>query len=102
MQKLYEHFHGKNFYKLAAMTFMHIENERKLSMDQQLSIQRRTTVVQNWLRLRSIVETIFCGRRGIALRGHREDHTCMDIYPLANCGNVWPYSSFTFRLVTQF
>ena len=65
LEKLDEHFHGKKFHKIAveaAMTFMQIQNRRMLSIDQQLSMQRRTTVAQNRLRLRSIVETIiFCG-----------------------------------------
>lgn len=38
--------------------------------------------------MRSIVETIiFCGQQGIPLRGHRDDHTCMDTDPFANHGN---------------
>ncbi len=91
IEKLDEHFHRKKFHKIAveaAMTFMQIQNRRMLSIDQQLSMQRRTTVAQNRLRLHSIVETIiFCGRQGIPLRGHRDDHTCVDTDPLANHGN---------------
>ena len=49
---------------------------------------QRTAIAQNRLKLRSIVETIiFCGRQGISLRGHQDDHTCVDADPLANHGN---------------
>jgi hypothetical protein len=58
-------------------------------------MQRRTAVAQNRLRLRSIVETIiFCGRQGISLRGHRDDHTCVDTDPLANHGNFLALQQF--------
>ena len=65
IEKLDEHFHGKKFHIIAveaAMTFMQIQDKRMLSIDQQLSMQRRTIIAQNRLRLRSIVEIIiFCG-----------------------------------------
>ena len=96
VEKLSEHFHGKKFHKLAveaAMIFMQIQNKRILLIDQQLSMQR-TTVVQNRLKLHSIVETIICGRQGIPLRGHRDDHTCMDSDPLANHGNFMALLQF--------
>ena len=98
VEKLDEHFHGKKFHKVAveaAMAFMQVQNNRVLAINQQLSIQRRETVAQNRLRLRSIVETIiFCGRQGIPLRGHRDDHTCMDVDPLANHGNFMALLQF--------
>ena len=55
---------------------------------------QRTTVVQNRLKLHSIVETIICGRQGIPLRGHCDDHTCMDSDPLANHGNFMALLQF--------
>ena len=80
----------KNFYKQAverAMIFQQIQNKTMLSIDRQLSIQR-TAAVQNRAKLRSIVETIiFCGRQGLSLRGHRDDHTSVNADPLANHGN---------------
>ena len=63
VEKLDDHFHRKKFHKLAveaAVTFMQILSKQMLSIDQQLSIQR-TTVARNRLKLRSIIETIFCG-----------------------------------------
>ena len=87
-EKLDEHSHGKKFHKIAvdaAMTFMQIQNKRILSIDQQLSIQR-TAIAQDRLKLCSIVEIIFCGRQGISLRGHQDDHTYVDT-DLANHGN---------------
>lgn len=98
VEKLDDHFHRKKFHKLAveaAVTFMQIQSKRMLSIDQQLSIQRRTTVARNRLKLRSIIETIiFCGRQGIPLRGHRDDHTCVDSDPLANHGNFMALLQF--------
>ena len=35
-----------------------------------------------------------CGKQGIALRGHRDDHTCVDLDPLANHGNFMALLQF--------
>ena len=86
----------------AAMTFMQIQNKRMLSIDQQLSIQRIATA-QNRLKLRSIVKTIiFCGRRGISLRSHWDDHTCVDTDPLANHGNFLTLVQFRIQAGDRF
>ena len=46
-------------------------------------------VEENRLKIQSIVETIvfFCGRQGIALRGHRDDRPSVEEDPIANHGN---------------
>lgn len=90
-EKLDEHFHRKQFHKLAvedAMMFSKIQKNKALSIDQQLSTLRRERIAQNRLKLKSIAETIIlCGRQGIALRGHRDDGTHTDCDPLTNQGN---------------
>ena len=98
IEKLDEHFNGKKFHRAAveaAMAFMNVQNNKALSIYQQLSVQRRESITQNRLKLRSIEETeIFCGKQGIALRGHRDDHTCVDLDPLANHGNFMALLQF--------
>lgn len=90
-EKLDEHFHGKQFHKTAmeaAMVFIKIQRGKSLSIDKQLVRQRRECVARNRLILRSIVETIIlCGRQGVALRGHRDDSTHVELDPLSNHGN---------------
>ena len=73
----------------AAMMFSKLQKNKTLSIDQQLSTLRQERIAQNRVKLRSIVETvIFCGRQGIALRGHRDDHTHVESNPLSNHGNL--------------
>ena len=61
-------------------------------VDKQLNTLRQERIVQNRLKLRSIVETIiFCGRQGIALRGHRDDQTDLESDPFSNHGNFWHF-----------
>ena len=56
------------------------------SIDEQLSSERSRHVAENRLKLKSIVKTvIFCGRQGIALRGHRDDGPSLQTS--ANHGN---------------
>lgn len=89
--KLDQHFFGKQFHKDAvqkAMMFKKVQLNQATLIDQQLSTLRQQWVKQNRLKLRSIVETIiFCGRQGIALRGHRDDHTQVISTPNSNHGN---------------
>jgi len=50
---------------------------KQIPINQQLSKIQALIVAKNEEKLKSIVETvIFCGRQGIALCGHRDDHTC--------------------------
>ena len=90
-EKLVEHFNSKKFHKEAVkVAMMYIDGQKKevLPIDQQLSSLRKKCVVENRLKLCSIVETlILCGRQGIALRGHRNDQTSVESNPLANHGN---------------
>ena len=45
-----------------------------LAIDHRLSSERSRRAAENRLKLASIAETIlFCGRQGLALRGHRDD-----------------------------
>jgi len=54
-----------------------------------LSKIQALTVAKNKEKLKSIVETIiFCGRQGIALLSHHDDHTCLGDVPHANLGNL--------------
>ena len=85
-EKLVEHFNSKKFHKEAvkvAMMYIHGQKKEVLPIDQQLSSLRKKRVVENRLKLCSIVETlILCGRQGIALRGHRDDQTSVESNPL--------------------
>ena len=95
-EKLREHF-GKSKtsakkYHLAAvekaLTFKNIMENRQLSIDQQLSTIRAQSIANNRMKLEAIVKTIiFCGRQGIALRGHRDDWAHVTEMPHANHGN---------------
>lgn len=59
-----------------------------LPVDQQLSSILERRIRENRQKLISIVETvIFCGRQGIALRGHRDDQIHLEEAPSANHGN---------------
>ena len=58
---------------------------KQIAIDQQLSSARAITIARNKEKLKSIAETIiFCGRQGLALRGHRDDLTCQEAAPHAN------------------
>ena len=78
-EKLTEHFgsQAKKFHKAAvesAMAFTAAMENQGVSIDQQLISARQKLIAKNRLKLRSIVQAvIFCGRQGIAFRGHRDD-----------------------------
>ena len=105
-EKLDKHFFETQFHKLAvqaAMMFSKVQQNKTLSVDQQLNTLRQERIAQNRAKLRSIVETIiFCGRQGIALRGHRDYQTHVESNPISNHGNFWHCYSFVFWLVTKF
>ena len=81
--KFREHFSGTSNssarkYHLQAVevaqSFKAVMENKRLSIDQQLSTVRQQIVAENRKKIKSIAETvIFCGRQGIALRGHRDD-----------------------------
>ena len=55
----------------------------------QLSSEREKQTAGNRLKLRSIAETVFfCGRQGIALRGHQDDMSTVLENPESNHGNL--------------
>ena len=61
---------------------------KQIPVNQQLAKIQVLTVAKNKEKLKSIVETvIFCGRQGIALHGHRDDHTCLKDLQHTNPGN---------------
>ena len=82
-EKLREHFEGigsgsaRKYHLLAvekAESFKSVMESKLLPIDQQVSKARALTIPKNQRKLKSIIETIiFCGRQGIALRGHRDD-----------------------------
>ena len=95
--KLREHFEGigsgsARKYHLHAVekaeTFKAVMEHKLTPVDQQLSKGRSLTIAKNRKMLKSIVETvIFCGRQGIALRGHRDDWKHIEEAPQSNPGN---------------
>ena len=91
-EKLSEHFihqtkKGKRFHQYAvteAATFISVMECEALRINNRINAQ---CVKENRLKIRSIVETvIFCGRQGIAFRGHRND--CPDVQD-----DPWQFSS---------
>lgn len=96
--KLREYFEGiggtetVRKYHLAAVQqaqmFKNVMEHKQIPVDQLLSEVRALTIAKNRQKLKSIVEiVIFCGRQGIALRGHRDDWKHLDNLPHANPRN---------------
>ena len=96
-EKLRDHFEGNTSttakkYHLAAVEkaelFKATMEQRIVPVDQQLSYARAETIRKNREKIKSIAQTIiFCGRQGIALRGHRDDWKHLAETPHANPGN---------------
>ena len=100
-EKLREHFEGlgkgrARKYHLAAVEvaerFRAVMESKAIPIDQQLWNARAITIAKNKQKLKSIADTvIFCGCRGIALRGHRDDwkhvdeHTPIQVILLPFC-----------------
>ena len=102
-EKLREHFIGvggssARKYHLIAMEkaehFRDVLDKKQVPIDEQLSSLKAKRVAQNRAMLQSIVETIFCGRQGIALRGHRDDQKHMEQQRSGNHGNFWALLQF--------
>ena len=71
-----------------AVTFISVMDNQSLRIDHQLSSVRDKQAADDRCKLRSIIETIFfCGRQGIALRGHRDDSLAVSENPESNHGN---------------
>lgn len=79
IEKLNEHFVSqcRKSHQLAlekATAFLSVQENRVVSIDQQLNSKRAEVIQQNRLKLRSIAATvILCGHQGFAFRGHDED-----------------------------
>ena len=96
-EKLREHFYGSHGstprkYHLQAVekaeSFKDVMENKLLSIDLQLSSIRAEIVSQNRKKIKCMAETvIFCGRQGIALRGHRDDWKHVKDAPDENPGN---------------
>ena len=72
--------------------FHKVQCNKISAVDRQLNTLRQECIAQNRLKLSSIVEmVIFCGRQGLALRGHRNDQTELESDPLSNDGNFWHF-----------
>ena len=92
--KLQEHFSSESarkYHRIAlerAEAFKSVMEKKSIPVDQQLSKARSLTIANNKQKLKSIAETvIFCGRQGIALRGHRDDWKHNDESSHSNPGN---------------
>ena len=96
-EKLREHFVGigsnsARKYHLAAIeeaeSFKAVMEKSRLPVNQMLSRVHLQRITENRQNIISIVDTIiFCGRQGIALRGHRDDSKHLTQSSLANHGN---------------
>ena len=65
---------GRKSHQIAVEKASSVMTNQARSIDQQLSSQRAQTAANNRAKLRSIAATIiFCGKRAISLRGHRDD-----------------------------
>lgn len=96
-EKLREHFVGvgsssaRQYHLLPAQRateFKSMMQHKTVPVSQQLDAVQAERIAKNRLVLSSFVESvIFCGRQGIALRGHRDDWKRMSDSPHANHGN---------------
>ena len=90
-EKLADHFFSKKFHKESlemAASFTATMNHPDLAVDHGLSSERSKRAAENRLKLVSIAETvIFCGRQGIAYRGHHDDTSSSKEDLHANHGN---------------
>ena len=93
-EKIGEHFHclkGKKYHQAAleaATAFTAAMKNPEVAVDRRLSSERSKHAAENQLKLQSIAETvIFCGRQGLASRGHRDDTPAVREDPDANHGN---------------
>ena len=97
-EKLREHFSGignsaARKYHLDVMqeaeNFKSLVEGKHLTIDQMLSQTHSQVVALNKQKIKSIVQTIiFCGRQGLALRGHRDDFKVVQQFPSASHGNI--------------
>ena len=90
-EKLSDHFRGKKFHKAsmeAAAAFTSVMKNPDLAIDHRLSSERSKRAAGNHRKLLSIAETvIFCGRQGLAFRGHRDDSLTTKTDSCASCEN---------------
>ena len=101
-KKVYEvcDYHADREYHKAAVaacdTFVEWMSGRRESLAVQLQRGMRDTIQKNRQMLRSIVETIvLCGRQNIALRGHRDSGTDLEVQGApSNHGNFWALLNF--------
>ena len=102
-EKQSEHFihqtqKGKRFHHwhvTEAATFISVMECEALRIDNQINAERAQRVKENRFKIRSIVETfIFCGRQGIAFRGHRNDCPDVQDVPNGNHGNFLALLNF--------
>ena len=71
------------------------KENKVLAIDQQLSSIRAKVVSQNREKIKCIAETvIFCGRQGIAFRGHQDDWKRVEGSPHVNPGNFMAMLQF--------
>ena len=90
-EKLHDHFHNKKFHKTsaeAASTFTLVMKNPDLAIDHRLISEKSKRAAENHRKLLSIAETvIFCGRQGLAFRGHRDDTPSTNEDSCSNHGN---------------
>ena len=90
-EKLAEHFHGRKFHKAAleaAQVFTAVMKNPDLAIDNRLCSERTKRAAENRSKLLSIAATVlFCGRQGLAFRGHRDDAPSTKENSHANQGN---------------
>jgi hypothetical protein len=102
-EKLQEHFGGKcNFHNKAlelADNFKQTMSGQQVPIHQLLESSRASQIKENRQKLMAIIDTIItCGRQGIALRGHRDDHTQeLKSGPNTNLGNFVELLKFRVR-----
>ena len=110
-EQLGGHFHGTGISKGSkthhnamqdATTFMMAMEKKGSRIDHHLSSLQSKQVEENRLKIRSIAETIvFCGRQGIALRGHRDDRPSVEEDPAKNHGNFLALLQFRDKVLSD-
>ena len=105
-EKLTKHFHsgrtGLQYHRAAvleAKEFIRVMEDKSKGIKEQVDMQRSKRIEENISELVPIAQTvIFCGKQGIALRGHSDDSLAIEEDPKANHGNF--YALLKFRILS--
>jgi len=101
-EKLTKHFHsvrtGQKYHHAAVLEaneFIRVMEDKSKGIKEQVNTKRSKRIAENVSKLVPIAQTvIFCGKQGIALRGHRDDSLAIEQDPKGNHGNFLALLNF--------